>query len=87
MLCNTAKLCHIEEDSHRKSGTVTIHIISIYHLVMISMERAETAQKSTLEIQDKFSPRQNVVQDKIQSMNFFLMVGNFFLSQTVFVSD
>ena len=40
-------------------------------LVMISIERSETAQKSALEIQDKFSLRQNTVQDKIQSENFF----------------
>ena len=58
------------------------HFIAVcmYRLVMISIERSETAQKSTLEIRDKFSPRQNAVQDKIQSENFFLTVGNkFFL--------
>ena len=41
---------------------------------MMSIGRSETAQRSTLEIQDKFSPRQNAVQDKIQSENFFLTV-------------
>ena len=45
--------------------------------------KSETAQKSALEIQGKFSPRQNADQDKIQSKNFFLMVGNFFF-QTEF---
>ena len=30
---------------------------------MISIERSETAQKSALEIQDKFSPRQNAVRE------------------------
>ena len=34
--------------------------VCIYRLVMISIERSETAQKSTLEIQDK-----------MQSENFF----------------
>ena len=48
--------------------------VCIYRLVMISIERSETAQKSALEIQNKFSLRQNVVRDKIQSENFFLMV-------------
>ena len=43
----------------------------MYRLVMISIERSETAQKSTLEIRDKFSLRQNAVRDKIQSENFF----------------
>ena len=33
------------------------HVICIYRLVMISIERSKTAQKSTLEIQDKFSLR------------------------------
>ena len=42
--------------------------------------------KSALEIQDKFSPRQNAVQDKIQSENFFLMVRIFFFKLNV-VSD
>ena len=45
--------------------------VCTYCLVMISIERSETAQKSALEIQDKFSLRQNAVQDKIQSKNFF----------------
>ena len=45
---------------------------------MIGIERSETAQKSTLEIRDKFSPRQNAVQDKIQFENFFPMVGKKF---------
>ena len=66
---------------------------------MISIERSETAQKSALEIRDKFSPRQNAVRDKIPSI-FFPMVRNFFffffqtefclglnLPQTEFVSD
>ena len=35
--------------------------VCIYHLVTISIERSETAPKSALEIQGKFSPRQNVV--------------------------
>ena len=52
--------------------------VCIYRLVMISIERSETAQKSAPEIQDKFSPRQNAVQDKIQSEDFFLTIGNFF---------
>ena len=46
---------------------------------MISIERSETAQKSTLETRDKFSPRQNAVQDKIQSENFFQTVRKFLL--------
>ena len=39
----------------------------MYRLVMISIERSETAQKSALEIRDK-----------IQSENFFPTVGIFF---------
>ena len=50
----------------------------MYRLVMISIERSETAQKSALEIRDKFSLRQNAVHDKIQSENFFPMVGKIF---------
>ena len=73
-------------------NTLGIIAVCTYRLVMISIERSETAQKSTLEIRDKFSLRQNAVWDKIQSKNFFLTVGKFFfldwiLSQTVFVSD
>ena len=45
---------------------------------MICIKRSETAQKSALEIQDKFSTRQNAVQDKIQSENFFPTVGKIF---------
>ena len=56
--------------------------VCICRLVMISIERSETAQKSALEIRDKFSLRQNAVQDKIQSENFFLTVGeNFFWTE------
>ena len=66
-------------------------LVCIYCLVMISIERSDTTQKSALEIWGKFSLRQNVVQDKIQSENFFPMVRKKFLdwilSQTVFVSD
>ena len=40
--------------------------VCTYRLVMISIERSETAQKSTLEIRD------NSVRDKIQSENFGL---------------
>ena len=39
----------------------TIVAVCTYRLVMISIERSETAQKSTLEIQDKFTLRQNSV--------------------------
>ena len=35
--------------------------VCTYRLVMISIERSETAQKIALEIRDKFSPRQNAV--------------------------
>ena len=35
--------------------------VCTYCLVMISIERSETAQKSALEIQDKFSLTQNAV--------------------------
>ena len=45
--------------------------VCTYCLVMISIERSKTAQKSALEIRDKFSLKQNAVQDKIQSENFF----------------
>ena len=55
----------------------------MYCLVMISIRRSKTAQRRALEIQDKFSLRQNAVHDKIQSKNFFPMVGNFFF-QTEF---
>ena len=61
--------------------------VCVYRLVMISIERSETGQKSTLEIRDKFSLRQNAVQDKFQSENFFLMVGIFFFFRLNFVSD
>ena len=71
--------------------------VCTYRLMMISIERSKTAEKSTLEIRDKFSLRQNAVQDKIQFENFFPMVGNNLfwtefclrlnLSQTEFVSD
>ena len=66
--------------------------VSIYRLVMISINRSETAQKSALEIWDKFSLRQNAVRDKVQSENLFLMVGKIFLldwilSWTVLVLD
>ena len=44
--------------------------VCIYRLRMISIERSETAQRSALETQDKFSLRQNAVRDKIQSENF-----------------
>ena len=70
------------------SVAIILRIIAVctYRLVMISIERSETAQKSALEIQGKFSPRQNAVWDKIQSETkfslriFFLMVRkkNFF---------
>ena len=49
----------------------------MYRLVMISIERSETAQKSAMEIREKFSPRQNAVKDKIQSENFFQTVRIF----------
>ena len=39
---------------------IAVHICT-YRLVMISIERSETAQKSALEIQDKFSLRKNAV--------------------------
>ena len=58
--------------------------VCVYRLVMISIERSEKAQKSALEIRDKFSPRQNAVQDKIQSETkfspriLFAMVGKHF---------
>ena len=42
-------------------GKTGITAVCIYCLVMISIDRSETAQKSTLEIQDKLSPRQNAV--------------------------
>ena len=48
---------------------------------MISTERSKTAQKSILEIQDKLSPRQNAVQHKIQSENFFSTVRIFFQTE------
>ena len=53
--------------------TLFLAIIAVctYRLVMISIERSETAQKSALEIQDKFSPRQNAVQNKINFENVF----------------
>ena len=55
--------------------------VCIYRLMMISIERSETAQKSALEIRHKFSPRQNAVWDKIKSENFFPMVGIFFWTE------
>ena len=71
----------------RKAGGLTdAQHIYIYRLVIISIERSKTAQKSTLEIRDKFSPRQNAVQDKIQSMNFFPNVRKKFFGLN-FVSD
>ena len=45
---------------------------------MIRIERSETAQKSALEIWDKFSPRQNSVQE------FFFWWLEFFFFQTEF---
>ena len=71
---------------------ITLVAVCMYCLVMIRIERSETAQKSALEIQDKFSPRQNAVWDKIQSENFFPMVGKIFFSDCIclrlnFVSD
>ena len=39
----------------------TFTAVCTYRLVMISLERSETAQKSALEILDKFSLRQNAV--------------------------
>ena len=50
---------------------------------MTSIKGSETAQKSALQIQDKFSSRQNAVQDKIQCENFFSDDQNFFF-QTEF---
>ena len=54
------------------NGPIRNKIIAVctYRSVMISIERSETAQKSTLEILDLFSLRQNAVPDKIQSKNF-----------------
>ena len=47
--------------------------VCTYRLVMISIEKSETAQKSALEIQDKFSLRQNSVQEFFSDgqKNFF----------------
>ena len=59
--------------------------VCTYRLVMISIERSKTAQKSALEILDKFSPRQNAVWDKIQPESFFFRwPEHFFLSRTEF---
>ena len=52
--------------------------ICIYCLVMISIERSKTAQRSALEIQGKFSLRKNAVWDKIQFENFSWWSENFF---------
>ena len=53
---------------------------------MVSIKRSETAQRSTLEIRDKFSLIQNAVEDKIQSKNFFPteFCLRLYLSQTEF---
>ena len=67
--------------------SVLLIAVCIYGLVMISTERSETAQKSTLEIWDKFSLRQNAVQDKIQSENFFPTVRKKFFFGLNFVLD
>ena len=65
------------------SDFYSIIAVCTYRLVMISIERSETAQKSALEIRDKFSPGQNAVRDKIQSENFFLRWSekNFFWTE------
>ena len=55
-----------------------IVVVCTYCLVMIYIKRSETTQKSTLEIQDKFSPRQNAVRDQIQPKNFFWWLGEQF---------
>ena len=47
--------------NNRLRPTADIIAVCTYRLVMISIERSETAQKGTLEIQDKFSPRQSAV--------------------------
>ena len=65
--------------------------VCIYRLVMIGIERSETAQKSTLEIRDKFSPRQNSVQEFFFDgrKKYFFQTEfclRLYLSQTEFVS-
>ena len=76
-----------------REGTINVDALTlifiavcIYRLVMISIKRSETAQKSALEIWDKFSPIQNAVEDKIQFENFFGQSGKNFFGLN-FVSD
>ena len=68
------------------SKRISLVAVCTYCLVMISIERSKTAQKSTLEIRDKFGPRQNTVRNKIQSENFSRWSENFFFGVN-FVSD
>ena len=68
----------------------TFIAVCTYRLMMISIERSEADQRSTLEIWDKFSPRQNAVWDKIQSeRNFFELnfVSDCICLRLNFVSD
>ena len=55
--------------------------VCTYRLVMISIERSETAQKVY------WKSKTNSVQDKMQSENFFLMVGKRIVFGLNFVSD
>ena len=64
-------------------GGQSMIVVCLYHLVMIRIERSETAQKSTLEIGD------NSVQDKMQSktkfsLRIFFRWSEFFFFWTKF---
>ena len=55
------------------------HYCGMYILLSDDKHRkVRDSSKNALEIRDKFSPRQNAVQDKIQSENFFPTVGKIF---------
>ena len=59
-------ISYADQINTRKRTCIYLAINSLVYCSMYIPLSDETAQKSALEIQDKFSLRQNAVQDKIQ---------------------